>query len=164
LKYGRVGKPHFRIFRLTEDKSKLQWFSSKKTQDQSEIAVAQMQRLCEGQSSEVFAKNRMIAAEVIPEHFSFSIYYSSKDNRSERTLDLVCKDKEEYTLWVQGIKWLIAHKYDGALDGEQIQRQESMLPPPMGTIAGSSPARNQTDSNLSGAGYPDHRGRNFLIL
>lgn len=118
MKFGRVGKPHYRYFNLSEDRTKLQWISSRKAQDQTEVLVSCMERLVEGQSSEVFLRNKS-TTDPAAEELSFTLYYatSSQDGSAVneklmKTLDLVCKDKEEYTLWVQGLKWLIAHKLE----------------------------------------------------
>ena len=88
LKYGRIGKPHFRYFNLDEKNTKIKWVSQKKSADQTEIDFLDMIKLVEGQSSDVFAKNK--SSKFIPDFLSFSIYYYSKDG-SIRTLDLVCK-------------------------------------------------------------------------
>lgn len=62
----------------------------------------------EGQKSDIFTKNNRNQH---PAHLSFSVYYASPSNPSEKkTLDVVCKDVVEFNIWVAGLKWLIQNK------------------------------------------------------
>jgi hypothetical protein len=85
-----------------------------------------------GHVSDIFRQNK--ASNTHPAHLSFSIYYSddisgasslnaslspgggiagdhaSSSNSPVRTLDIVCKDYDEFVTWSSGLLWLIANK------------------------------------------------------
>ena len=61
-------------------------------------------KLVEGQHTEVFRKQ----ARTDFDDVSFSLIYPVS-KRKNRTLDVVCKDKQEYRLWVGGLRYLISH-------------------------------------------------------
>jgi hypothetical protein len=63
-----------------------------------------MQRLEIGQKSDIFVRGQ--SATKHPEHLSFSVYYGNP----VKTLDVVCKDQNEYNTWVNGLIYLIANK------------------------------------------------------
>jgi len=108
LKFSKIGKPHFRYICLSEDKKRILWHSRKKNEENTEIYVEDMIKLVEGQTSDVFKKNKAYTRD-LPNHLSFTIYYLTKEG-VEKSLDLVCKDHEEYFTFVHGLKWLITHK------------------------------------------------------
>ena len=147
LKYGRVGKPHFRYFSLNDNKTKLQWISNRKSQDQTEVLISSMDRLEEGQSSDVFLKNKSSSGDSgSTVDLSFSIYYyaSGSAEKTMKTLDVVCKDKEEYTIWVQGLKWLIAHK------GESLELSPEMTPSRTSDTTTSRAAEQTLETSVRG--------------
>lgn len=116
LKCGRSGSPHFREFVLSDDLETLTWTSPKKRSDESSglfsffsfcdfccissyfnlVRLAMIKEIRLGQKTLVFLRNPL------PEYepFSFSLIYD------DRTLDVVCKDKLEFTVWVTGLKSL----------------------------------------------------------
>ena len=73
-----------------------------------------MQEYRKGQDSEIFKKNQ--ASNTHPKHLSFSVYYTEEQQGSGteslpvRTLDIVCKDHDEFMTWSTGLLWLIANK------------------------------------------------------
>ena len=123
LKFGRSGKPHYRHFSLNESKTKLKWVSQKKQKDQTVIRVRDMSVLFVGQKSEVFTNSKF--ADPQKDAVSFSIYYHAPETERQkkvadcdddkevlplRSLDIVCKDEEEFNIWAEGLRWLIANK------------------------------------------------------
>lgn len=109
LKYGRQGNPHFRNFQLSGDLTVLKWYTTKQKKQPTEVRVEDMIRVVEGQQSEIFQRNK---TKEHPKHLSFSLYYHLPDSNKEVTLDVVCRDEDDYTTWTTGLRWLIAHKYD----------------------------------------------------
>ncbi|KAJ7953791.1 Regulator of chromosome condensation (RCC1) family with FYVE zinc finger domain [Quillaja saponaria] len=85
LKYGRRGKPKFCPFRLSNDESLLIWYSGK---EEKELKLSQVTKIIPGQRTE---------------YQSFSLIYSG-----DRSLDLICKDKDEAEVWFAGLKALLA--------------------------------------------------------
>ncbi|KAK9062710.1 hypothetical protein SSX86_019899 [Deinandra increscens subsp. villosa] len=95
LKYGRRGKPKFCPFRLANDESILIWFSGK---EEKHLKLSHVSRIISGQRTPIF--QRYLRPE--KEYQSFSLIYN------DRSLDLICKDKDEAEVWFSGLKALIA--------------------------------------------------------
>ncbi|EFC43629.1 RhoGEF domain-containing protein [Naegleria gruberi] len=99
LKYCRTGKPHFRRFVLSSDETELMWGSPNKQSNESIVSLTDVKKICYGQNTAIFQKYKNPDLEGL----SFSLLYR------DRTLDIVCKDKQEYHTWVQGITYLLSH-------------------------------------------------------
>nr|TKS01802.1 zinc finger family protein [Populus alba] len=95
LKYGRRGKPKFCPFRLSSDESVLIWFSGKK---EKHLRLSHVSRIVSGQRTPIFQRYPRPEKE----YQSFSLIYN------ERSLDLICKDKDEAEVWFSGLKALIS--------------------------------------------------------
>ncbi|CAA0805850.1 Regulator of chromosome condensation (RCC1) family with FYVE zinc finger domain [Striga hermonthica] len=95
LKYGRRGKPKFCPFRLANDESGLIWFSGK---EEKQLKLSQVSRIISGQRTPIFQRYPRPEKE----YQSFSLIYN------DRSLDLICKDKEEAEVWFSGLKALIS--------------------------------------------------------
>ncbi|KAF7154171.1 hypothetical protein RHSIM_Rhsim01G0194500 [Rhododendron simsii] len=95
LKYGRRGKPKFCPFRLANDESVLIWFSGK---EEKHLKLSQVSRIVSGQRTPIFQRYPRPEKE----YQSFSLIYS------DRSLDLICKDKDEAEVWFSGLKSLIS--------------------------------------------------------
>ncbi|XP_076920196.1 PH, RCC1 and FYVE domains-containing protein 1-like [Bidens hawaiensis] len=95
LKYGRRGKPKFCPFRLSNDESVLIWFSGK---EEKHLKLSHVSRIVSGQRTPIF--QRYLRPE--KEYQSFSLIYD------DRSLDLICKDKDEAEVWFSGLKALIS--------------------------------------------------------
>ncbi|KAL8246137.1 hypothetical protein R6Q59_007353 [Mikania micrantha] len=95
LKYGRRGKPKFCPFRLANDESVLIWFSGK---EEKHLKLSHVSRIISGQRTPIF--QRYLRPE--KEYQSFSLIYN------DRSLDLICKDKDEAEVWFSGLKALIS--------------------------------------------------------
>ncbi|CAN8256534.1 unnamed protein product [Cochlearia groenlandica] len=96
LKYGRRGKPKFCPFRLSNDETVLIWFSGK---EEKHLKLSHVSRIISGQRTPIFQRYPRPEKE----YQSFSLIYS------ERSLDLICKDKDEAEVWFSGLKALISH-------------------------------------------------------
>ncbi|KAJ6895049.1 hypothetical protein NC651_021506 [Populus alba x Populus x berolinensis] len=95
LKYGRRGKPKFCPFRLSSDESVLIWFSGK---EEKHLRLSHVSRIVSGQRTPIFQRYPRPEKE----YQSFSLIYN------ERSLDLICKDKDEAEVWFSGLKALIS--------------------------------------------------------
>ncbi|KAL8533851.1 hypothetical protein ACS0TY_010034 [Phlomoides rotata] len=95
LKYGRRGKPKFCPFRLSADESTLIWYYGK---DEKQLELRQVSRIIPGQRTAIFQRYPRPEKE----YQSFSLIYN------DRSLDLICKDKDEAEVWFVGLKALIA--------------------------------------------------------
>lgn len=100
LKYGRRGKPKFCPFRLTNDESVLIWFSGK---EEKHLKLSHVSRIISGQRTPIFQRYPRPEKE----YQSFSLMYSDRCH-SDRSLDLICKDKDEAEVWFSGLKALIS--------------------------------------------------------
>uniref|UniRef100_A0A5B6ZD70 Uncharacterized protein n=1 Tax=Davidia involucrata TaxID=16924 RepID=A0A5B6ZD70_DAVIN len=95
LKYGRRGKPKFCPFRLANDESVLIWFSGK---EEKHLKLSHVSRIISGQRTPIFQRYPRPEKE----YQSFSLIYN------DRSLDLICKDKDEAEVWFSGLKALIS--------------------------------------------------------
>ncbi|XP_057976857.1 PH, RCC1 and FYVE domains-containing protein 1-like isoform X2 [Malania oleifera] len=95
LKYGRRGKPKFCPFRLSNDESVLIWLSGK---EEKHLKLSHVSRIIPGQRTPIFQRYPRPEKE----YQSFSLIYS------DRSLDLICKDKDEAQVWFTGLKALIS--------------------------------------------------------
>ncbi|GAB4831743.1 hypothetical protein Ancab_005755 [Ancistrocladus abbreviatus] len=96
LKYGRRGKPKFCPFRLSNDESVLVWLSGK---EEKHLKLCLVSKIIPGQRTQVFQRYPRPEKE----YQSFSLIYSESD----RSLDVICKDRDEAEVWFTGLKALI---------------------------------------------------------
>ncbi|KAK7395009.1 hypothetical protein VNO78_15550 [Psophocarpus tetragonolobus] len=97
IKYSRKAKPKVCPFRLSLDETTLIWISRKKERN---LKLSSVSRIISGQRTSVFRRYLQPEKDCL----SFSLVY----NNGERTLDLICKDKDETELWFIGLKTLIS--------------------------------------------------------
>ncbi|KAM0947826.1 putative chromatin regulator PHD family [Dioscorea sansibarensis] len=95
LKYGRRGKPKFCPFRVSSDESVLIWFSGK---EEKHLKLSHVSRIMPGQRTAIFQRYPRPEKECQ----SFSLIYN------DRSLDLICKDKDEAEVWFAGLKSLVS--------------------------------------------------------
>ncbi|OMO93152.1 Zinc finger, FYVE-type [Corchorus capsularis] len=95
LKYGRRGKPKFCPFHLSSDETKLIWYSGK---EEKHIKLSHVSRIIPGQRTAIFQRYPRPEKE----YQSFSLICI------DRSLDLICKDKDEAEVWFAGLKALIS--------------------------------------------------------
>ncbi|XP_031269082.1 PH, RCC1 and FYVE domains-containing protein 1 isoform X1 [Pistacia vera] len=95
LKYGRWGKPKFCPFKLSTDETLLIWYAGK---DEKQLKLSLVSRIIPGQRTAIFQRY----PQPEKEYQSFSLIYSN------RSLDLICKDKDEAELWFTALRALIS--------------------------------------------------------
>ncbi|XP_010242447.1 PREDICTED: uncharacterized protein LOC104586793, partial [Nelumbo nucifera] len=116
LKYGRRGKPKFCPFRLANDESLLIWYSGK---EEKHLKLSHVSRIIPGQRTAIFKRYPRPEKE----YQSFSLIYS------DRSLDLICKDKDEAEVWFVGLKALISRgSYPNWRNESRIDRISSDSP------------------------------------
>ncbi|XP_026658246.2 PH, RCC1 and FYVE domains-containing protein 1-like isoform X2 [Phoenix dactylifera] len=135
LKYGRRGKPKFCPFRLSNDESILIWFSGK---EEKRLKLSHVSRIMPGQRTAVFQRYPRPEKECQ----SFSLIYN------DRSLDLICKDKDEAEVWFAGLKTLISQSHhqkwrtesrsDGVSSGTNSPRTYTHRSSPLSSPFGSS--------------------------
>ncbi|KAL7163909.1 hypothetical protein ACSBR2_039929 [Camellia fascicularis] len=111
LKYGRRGKPKFCPFRLSTDESALIWYYGKA---EKRLELCLVSRIVPGQRTAIFQRY----PRPDKEYQSFSLIYN------DRSLDLICKDKDEAEVWFVGLKALISRGTNRNLRSEP--RNESV--------------------------------------
>ncbi|KAK9128947.1 hypothetical protein Syun_017744 [Stephania yunnanensis] len=138
LKYGRRGKPKFCPFRLANDESVLIWYSGK---EEKHLKLSHVSKIIPGQRTPIFQRYPRPEKE----YQSFSLIYN------DRSLDLICKDKDEAEVWFVGLKALISRSHhrkwrtesrsDGvsseATSPRTYTRRSSPLSSPFGSAEGS---------------------------
>ncbi|KAK9931145.1 hypothetical protein M0R45_018439 [Rubus argutus] len=93
IKYSRKGKPKLRPFRISADETTLIWLSHG---EERHLKLSSVTRIIPGQRTRYLRPEK--------DYLSFSLLY----NNSERSLDLICKDKAEVEVWIAGLKVLIS--------------------------------------------------------
>ncbi|KAL5799288.1 hypothetical protein ACOSQ3_032350 [Xanthoceras sorbifolium] len=134
LKYGRRGKPKFCPFRLANDESVLIWISGK---DEKHLKLSHVARIIPGQRTPIFQRYPRPEKE----YQSFSLIYN------DRSLDLICKDKDEAEVWFTGLKALISRSHhrkgraesrsDGISSGATSPRAHTQRSSPLSSPIGS---------------------------
>ncbi|XP_075484381.1 PH, RCC1 and FYVE domains-containing protein 1-like [Primulina tabacum] len=133
LKYGRRGKPKFCPFRLSTDESKLLWYYGK---DEKALELSQVSRIIPGQRTAIFQRYPRPEKE----YQSFSLIYN------DRSLDLICKDKDEADVWFLGLKALIARGGNRKLRNETKNETASSDSPHGQKVFPSSLPFDQSDT------------------
>ncbi|XVE91468.1 hypothetical protein REPUB_Repub01dG0012300 [Reevesia pubescens] len=128
LKYRRKGKPMFCPFHLSNDESRLIWYSGK---EEKHIKLSQVSRIIPGQRTAIFQRYPRPEKE----YQSFSLICN------DRSLNLICKDKDEAEVWFVGLKtlisrgtnrkWKIEVRSDSSsLDSPQSRNRKTSTSPP----------------------------------
>eukprot|EP01083_Nonionella_stella_P070485 188609_1 len=99
LKYGRHGVPHFRHVELSFDNSRVVWYSRNKKKSETEIKVADICEIVDGQFTSIF---RRFPSPGLA-HCSFSILY----NENTKTLDLIAKTQLDFEMWTKTLRELV---------------------------------------------------------
>ncbi|KAJ7960034.1 Regulator of chromosome condensation (RCC1) family with FYVE zinc finger domain-containing protein [Quillaja saponaria] len=97
LKCGHRGKPKFCPFRLSTDEIFLIWYSG---EQEKHLRLSSVTKVIQGHRNLGFQRH------VLPEMEcqSFSLIYAN----DERSLDLICKDKEQAASWFMGLRHVIS--------------------------------------------------------
>jgi len=96
LKYGRKGEPHFRSFKLSADGRQLTWQSKRK--GNGVVEMKDVSALEIGQKSANFQRKSLHLEKA-------SISFSLKT--PDGSLDLICRDKLDFTAWTTGLRFLM---------------------------------------------------------
>ncbi|KAL4516181.1 hypothetical protein Ndes2526A_g03620 [Nannochloris sp. 'desiccata'] len=109
LKHGRQGRPKAHFFRLANCDNELRWRSASGAV--KSVLLASVRDFLPGQATEVFRRHpvREPAA-------SFSLRYLDSSGAA-RTLDLTCRDSEQYLLWYPGLQIAVQHSTAAAAAG-----------------------------------------------
>ncbi|CAN1316312.1 PH, RCC1 and FYVE domains-containing protein 1 [Linum perenne] len=132
LKYGRRGKPKFCPFRLANDESALIWLADK---EEKHLKLSHVSRIVPGQRTPIFQRYPRPEKE----YQSFSLIYH------DRSLDLICKDKDEAEVWITGLKALI-QRIKKRRDESRSDGIMSGATSPKGQTQRSSPLSSAFDS------------------
>ncbi|CAD5174845.1 unnamed protein product [Musa acuminata subsp. malaccensis] len=97
LKCGRRGKPKFCPFRISTDEKILIWYSGEKEKHLNLDAVS---KVISGQQTVNFLRQN----QADKKNQSFSLVYEN----GQRSLDLICKDKEQAESWRLGLTALVS--------------------------------------------------------
>lgn len=160
LKYGRRGKPKFCPFRLSNDEASLIWYSGK---EEKQLRLSSVSRIVPGQRTAIFQRYPRPEKE----YQSFSLICE------DRTLDLICKDKEEAEVWFTGLrarisggqnrKWKFDAKSDGAASSDANSpgghtRKNSPLSSPFGSTESLNQDVGETQCSPTPYGSPPRQG------
>ncbi|ANM63475.1 Regulator of chromosome condensation (RCC1) family protein [Arabidopsis thaliana] len=141
LKYGRRGKPKFYPFRLSSDEIYLLWYCGKK---EKRLKLSSVTRIIPGQRTAVFRRY----PQPTKEYQSFSLIYG------ERSLDLVCKDKDEAEFWLTTLRALLSRNNSSAL---VLHSRSRSLAPENGEQSSSSQnSKSNIRSVSSDTSYEEH--------
>ncbi|GMJ15147.1 hypothetical protein like AT5G19420 [Hibiscus trionum] len=133
LKYGRWGRPKICPFRLSNDEKSLIWYFDK---TEKQLRLSQVSKIVSGQRTAVFQR----IPQPDKEQQSFSLIYN------KRSLDLICKDRDEAELWFTVLRVLISEgdnhrpKSDSISDNTSTESQCSCTQ--RYSVSSMSPARS----------------------
>ncbi|KAK8710724.1 hypothetical protein V6N13_146037 [Hibiscus sabdariffa] len=148
LKYGRWGKPKFCPFRLSTDEKSLVWYSDK---EEKQLRLSQISKIVSGQRTAVFQR----IPQPDKEQQSFSLIYNN------RSLDLICKDRDEAELWFTALRVLIS-------EGDNRRRKSDSTSDNTSTESQCSCTQRNSVSNVSLASsdtiYKDTRDTQIVSL
>jgi len=103
LKYGKYGKPKFKMFHLSKDHKYLVWYSQKKNSEETRIRIKEIRKIAIGSDSKVVEKTKK--ADV--HETSFTIFYGKANNEKHwKSLTVTAKNEKEAFVWAQGLKIL----------------------------------------------------------
>merc|ERR1719189_2475837 len=89
LKYGKYGKPKFKMFHLTPDHKYLVWFSQKKLSEETRIRIKEIRKIAIGSESKVVEKTKKQELQ----ETSFTIFYgkTGQEKQWKRRKNRNCK-------------------------------------------------------------------------
>merc|ERR1712228_768139 len=104
LKYGKYGKPKYKMFHLSADHKYLEWYSQKKSSQETRIRIKDIKKISIGSDSKVVQKTKKKDLH----ETSFTIFYGKpKDSEKMwKNLTVTAKNDKEAFVWAQGLKIL----------------------------------------------------------
>jgi len=160
LKFGRRGQPHWRVFELAQDETKITYQGSKKRQaDLAGYTIASMRSIKLGQHSTSFQRSTLRQLDNV----SMTIRYINPNQfGKEDSLDLVLRHPDELRIWLLGLRELMRRHSektgdtwggsDSPVSGAQeqwAQLEKGVSPVQRGT---STPERLSSISSVSPGG------------
>ena len=107
MKYGKYGKPKYRMFQLSPDHKYLVWYSPKKDVNTTRVPIDQIQKILIAEESDVATKSEKEIKET-----SFTVVYGKTEEKT-KSLTVTAKNATEAYVWAQGLKILSdAAKFD----------------------------------------------------
>ena len=97
-----LGEPHFRHFEVVNNEY-LVWYSQNKSLSKTIIRLTDIKNVLKGQNTQGFKRYQQPKLESC----SFSIMYNN-----DGILDLIARNKYEYSLWVKGLEFIIEYFND----------------------------------------------------
>jgi len=138
------GRPKFKTFNISSDHKFLLWDSTNKRPEQTRIALNDIIQVVYGQRTEKFNKARRKDLDA----FSFSIICrvplvapggGPVSGQGTDSLDLVCKDEKEFTVWAQTMLAISENKID-----EEMWQQAELL-----QDKGSEPTHQKNNASVA---------------
>jgi len=148
LKYGKYGKPKYKMFHLTPDHKYLVWFSQKKSSEETRIRIKEIRKIAIGSESKVVEKTKKTDLH----ETSFTIYYGKANNEKMwKYLTVTAKNEKEAFVWAQGLKILA----DASQKGKHIR-----------TLSKAQIPSNKTDNDdqSSGSNKPGHGRQGSVVI
>jgi len=144
LRVADNGRPKFKTFNISSDHKFLLWDSTNKRPEQTRIALNDIIQVVYGQRTEKFNKARRKDLDA----FSFSIICrvplvapggGPVSGQGTDSLDLVCKDEKEFTVWAQTMLAISENKID-----EEMWQQAELL-----QDKGSEPTHQKNNASVA---------------
>jgi len=133
LKYGKYGKPKFKMFHLTPDHKYLVWFSQKKSSEETRIRIKEIRKIAIGSESKVVEKTKKKDVQ----ETSFTIFYGKANNEKHwKSLTVTAKNPKEAFVWAQGLKILS----DASKQGKHIRTLSKNVLPANASATASDPS------------------------
>merc|ERR1712083_90947 len=152
LKYGKYGKPKYKMFHLSQDHKYLVWFSQKKSSEETRIRIKDIKKISIGSESKVVQKTKKKDLH----ETSFTIFYG-KPTDSEKMgkhLTVTAKNDKEAFVWAQGLKILS----DASKQGKHLRTLST-------SQMGPSPQHNDESSQSTpNSKMPTHQKQESVII
>ena len=148
LKYGKYGKPKYKMFHLTPDHKYLVWFSQKKSSEETRIRIKEIRKIAIGSESKVVEKTKKTDLH----ETSFTIYYGKANNEKMwKYLTVTAKNEKEAFVWAQGLKILA----DASQKGKHIRTLSKAQIPS---------SKTENDDESSGSNKPGHGRQGSVVI
>lgn len=150
LKYGQRGYPHFRQFQLSQDHTKIIWFTRTKKIKDSQVSLLDINEIVHGQTTSTFNRYR------VPElkETSLSIIYGG---HQRKTLDIIAKDPNDYQVWCVGLKRLHQMVNEGQHSLQKLTQLTLNIKVEKGRRTTSELVDVNTGKTADDIGYPRQR-------
>jgi len=149
LKYGKYGKPKYKMFHLTPDHKYLVWFSQKKSAEQTRIRIKEIRKIAIGSESKVAERTKKQELR----ETSFTIFYGKAGaEKMWKSLTVTAKNEKEAFVWAQGLKILS----DASKQGKHLRTLSK------NSISGAGPPADDASTDSAGGGH--HKKEQSVII